>query len=386
MKVLIVAAFFEPLYGGGERQLRYLCDKLVSLDHSIELLTLGIPQTPNIDKKQGITIRRFGKINDPFDIERGYFLIYQYIYKEGAFDIAYFIPNPQLPIDSQADILKLLHKLTIPIIVRVSSSGRAVQFCMSSERAHHYYLHAQKYLCLNSDIVRELTSLNISFNKMLRIRNGVDIDRFKPIYTKQRESLRSRYFFDKYDTVFITASRPAKKKKLDHLIDFWKFLETSNFINPSRHKLLIISNKGFVYNDVISISEIEAKIKMSRTKSITLISDFDNNRINDWYSVADAYISFSQKEGMSNSCLEALSSGLPIIIPNSPCYDQFINIDKVCHAFKDLNEAKNIVVAQTEIDYSKRLQLSQYIREKAYEFNKEDTLIPIIDVMFELST
>ena len=137
------------------------------------------------------------------------------------------------------------------------------------------------------------------------IPNGVELEKFFPSQNKeQADELR-----------LITAGRLSSTKRIDMLIN----------------AVEILKNKGYKIRFTIAGSgalEQPLKQMISQKKldsCITMTGKIDSEKMPELYRDSDIYISASMTEGMSNSMLEALASGLPIVTNCCEGLDELIN-------------------------------------------------------------
>ncbi len=148
-----------------------------------------------------------------------------------------------------------------------------------------------KRVVTNSEGLKILAERSCAEQNFEVIYNGIDFEKFKP---QKREN-------NKF--TIISTSRLIKRKGINYLIDaFIKF------------------NKKYKESDLIIIGDgnlrekIEEKVIKSGLKDkINILGTIDHNNINDYYKKSDVFVLPSLNEGMSNSLLEAMSSGLAII-------------------------------------------------------------------------
>ncbi|MBN1974708.1 MAG: glycosyltransferase family 4 protein [Sedimentisphaerales bacterium] len=136
------------------------------------------------------------------------------------------------------------------------------------------------------------------------IPNGVELDKYFPAPVKpQSDELK-----------LITAGRLSSTKRIEMLI------ETVGILRKQGHKLrLNIAGSGSLeqsLKQLISQKKLDYCIEMSGRVEPAGMSDLYRN--------SDIYISATMQEGMSNSMLEAMASGLPIITTRCEGLDELI--------------------------------------------------------------
>ncbi|KKK54205.1 hypothetical protein LCGC14_3087080, partial [marine sediment metagenome] len=129
-------------------------------------------------------------------------------------------------------------------------------------------------------------------NKSVIIYNGLNLNKFK-FKGKARNDIRDKYNIKDSETVVIYTGQANKQKQTDRLLEITK-------IN-SKFKFFIVGPK---VEDLLDFGTIN--------KNVIVTGPIYRN-IEDYLSAADIFILPSKYEGLSNSLLEALSVGLPVI-------------------------------------------------------------------------
>ncbi len=142
----------------------------------------------------------------------------------------------------------------------------------------------------NSKELKELAKKTAPQQEIDVIYNGVDTEEFYP--------------HKKEDNTFtvISTSRLTERKGVSYLID--AFLEFSKEEPSSK---LIIAGSGDLKES------LESKVKEKKAESIVFLGAVEHSKLKDVYQKGDVFVIPSLNEGMSNSLLEALSSGLAVL-------------------------------------------------------------------------
>jgi len=129
-------------------------------------------------------------------------------------------------------------------------------------------------------------------NKSIIIYNGLNLNKFK-FKGRARNDIRDKYNIKDNETVVIYTGQANKQKQTDKLLEITKIYFKFKFfiVGPKVEELL---DFGTINKNVIVTGPIY-------------------NNIEDYLSAADIFILPSKHEGLSNSLLEALSVGLPVI-------------------------------------------------------------------------
>lgn len=163
-----------------------------------------------------------------------------------------------------------------------------------------------QYIALSKESVNYLTkTIKVSSLKVNHICNGVDTDLFFP--NKNRELLPDN-FRDKKSIIFGTVGRLAEVKNQTFLVDaFLQMWQSDNSLKDII-KLIIVGD-GVLKSSLIS------KVVAVGAESAVF---FTGNRsdVSQLIPQLDVFILPSLAEGISNTILEAMSSGLPVIATN----------------------------------------------------------------------
>lgn len=149
-----------------------------------------------------------------------------------------------------------------------------------------------KVVIANSADLKNLALKSMPLQKIEIIYNGVDLKEFSPSYKINKEF------------TIISTSRLIKRKGIEYLVD--------GFIQFNRE---YPNSKLFLAGDGDLKIELEKKTKKSGIKedAIKFLGRVKHNDLPKIYRKSDVFVLPSLNEGMSNSLLEAMASGLAII-------------------------------------------------------------------------
>lgn len=152
-----------------------------------------------------------------------------------------------------------------------------------------------KKVIANSDGLRKLANSSSPNQGIDLIYNGVDINEFFP-------SNNINEFF-----TIISTSRLINRKGISYLLE--AFIEFNRKYNKTK---LILVGSGDLEE------ELKSRIQLAGISSaVDFIGAINHDELPNYYKQADVFVLPSLNEGMSNSLLEAMSSGLAIVATNT---------------------------------------------------------------------
>ena len=143
--------------------------------------------------------------------------------------------------------------------------------------------------------------------RIVRIPNTIDLGRFRPATSPEREQLRALLGIPAGRTVALFAGRLSRAKGVGMLVEEWATLAADD---PDLMLLIIGSGKG-------SWDDCEDYLRQyinahSLGERVVLVGQSD--RVPDYMRAADLFIFPSEYEGFSLAVTEALASGLPSVL------------------------------------------------------------------------
>jgi glycosyltransferase involved in cell wall biosynthesis len=164
---------------------------------------------------------------------------------------------------------------------------------------------ADKFVAISDDIAEEFAAAGYGADRMIRIPNGVDLERFQPVSREAELLLRDQLGLPRKAFIFAYAGRLHRHKGLVTLLDAWRHLMA---MEKSGHLVLVGENSP----------NLGVETDLRHFVGEHLLRDtvpFAGGRADvlPWLQAADAFILPSQREGLSISLLEAMATGLPAV-------------------------------------------------------------------------
>lgn len=193
-----------------------------------------------------------------------------------------------------------------------------------------------------------LKSYDIEDEKIKIIPTGIEM----PENLSDKYKLRDYYGFDKSDKIILYLGRLAEEKNIEELIDYYDKLHIE--------KLKFILVGGGPYLD--SLKEYSKKID----KRIYFAGMVKPKEVNNYYRMADAFVSASKSETQGLTYYEAMSNGTLAICRKDLCLDHVIIDDFNGYQYKDFYDFERFLQIIFSDD-KKREELSQNARDYALE-------------------
>lgn len=219
--------------------------------------------------------------------------------------------------------------------------------------------------------------------KVLNVYNGIDLRRFNNgILNDEKAILKKKFNIEKDDVVIVFSGRLQEHKGINVLIN--AFVKLSNEIPV---KLLIIG--GFGFGDV----------KMENLKKILGINEHNDriiltgyveySDIHKYYALGDfAVLPSLCEEAFPLTTLEAMASGLPVIITDSGGMPESINSKCGIIINKDINIELSLIKEMELLinDEEQRSKMSKEARKQASKFSNSEyysNMVKCINLILE---
>ena len=193
---------------------------------------------------------------------------------------------------------KLSKKIGIPAVITIHAG---LNKKLLKPKNAKYFKNIDKVICVSNEIAEDLKSIGISENKLTVISSGIYLSEFKKADSNKISDLRDKY--SKPIIISIGVLRPAKGFK--YLIEAFKKIK-----EKFNGATLIIIGDG--------PDRIELKKQAQGIDGIHFLGRQNNDRVIEYLKAADIFVLASifmegDREGTSNSIMEAMASGLPVV-------------------------------------------------------------------------
>lgn len=305
ISVLMIAPQFRPIMGGYERAAERLSAALAMLGVGVTVITeRRQPTWPKREQIDGADVRRLPCIYRPHMhmfsslLAFGWFLLWQgrrfdvwHVHQYGlhavlALVLGKILGRPvalKLTSSAEQSIAKVIDQL--PLSRQVSTLLRRVDACVAMSR----------------ETREEAQAFGIPADRIHVLGNGVDIRVFRPATQAHRQAERAALGVVATGLV-VYVGRLSPEKNPDGLLSAWQAALPQL---PVGWKLVLVG-------DGPMLDALAKRIKADGLdKSVLLMGKRDD--VECWMRAADIFVLSSHREGLSNTTLEAMASGLPVV-------------------------------------------------------------------------
>lgn len=304
LSIGLVISLFAPKESGAERQARLQAEELCRRGHHVTVYTRSLEHLPaeqlhmKADNGGRVMIRRVIRTSN-----RGPLFGLSYIWRLGRALVA------------DRRLLDVIHThqalwesittglvrsfLKRPVIVQPASSGYdgEAQEMMRTKGAwllRRLAVRNRPFACISDDIAREWQNLGVPAKSLFKAASGVDINQYRPAARPPMSDPKG------FQAVF--TGRLHGQKQVDLLIRAWpQVLKTAKARllivgdGPLRQELTSLRDQlGLTENEIAFAGRLEDPAEALRQSDLFLLP--------------------SRAEGMSNSLLEAMATGLPCVV------------------------------------------------------------------------
>ncbi len=172
-------------------------------------------------------------------------------------------------------------------------------------RAFRILRGAGAFVVLNDEIAGQLTRAGIPATRVVRIPNGVDVERIAPATPKLRSEARRRLGLPEAETVLAVVGRLVPGKDVPCV------LQALAQLRPEARPWLVVAGDGPQRRSLEA-----AAAALGIADRVRLLGEVED--VAGVLAAADLFVSASRSEGMSNAVLEAWAAGLMTLLSRVP--------------------------------------------------------------------
>ena len=304
LRILMVSPQFRPITGGYERAAERLSTSLAAAGHEVEVVTERRKSDwPRLEVSEGVTLRRIPVLHRRGIHSLTSILSFSFFFltRGRRFDL-YHVHQYGWPaaIASAAGLL-----FGKPVFLKITNTGHqgidaALPRGTFGEMLRRLHLKVSCCIVTSSRAADEAKSFGFPQEKICQIPNPLETGIFRPLTAASATDIRKELGLDgKF--VVICAARLTAQKNHAMLIRAWDI-----FTTQFKDAELILLGGGPLEDEIRALAAESARPETIRVNGQT-------NEPLRWYQGANVYALSSDVEGLSNSLMEALSSGLPVV-------------------------------------------------------------------------
>lgn len=145
------------------------------------------------------------------------------------------------------------------------------------------------------------------------VRNGVDIDEYTMPTISEKKTIRKELGLSEDAFIFAYSGPMIERKNVGFLLDVF-----SKQFKGNNNVVLLLLGGGTLLENYQSLYGNICNIKFQGNV----------NNVSHYLKACDAYVSTSKSEGLPNSVLEAMATGLPVILSDIEQHLEIYNVDK----------------------------------------------------------
>ncbi|MEK7817905.1 MAG: glycosyltransferase family 4 protein [Actinomycetota bacterium] len=330
MKICFVYEYYHPHVGGGEMLMQLLAEGLVRRGHQASVVTAQLPGTKKEENINGVEVYR---VPVPAIGDRYWFTIFSLrkVMEVGArADIIHTATyNGAISSWIVARIKKkptviITHEVLNRLWFRVGINPLAAAGFFLFEKVV-LMLPFDSYSCNSQSTMKALTSAGIAGDKAFLAYPGIDYDLFSPANGEQRnktrEEIRRQLGIDEDTFLYLYTGRPGVLKGVEFLIR--AVPEIRQKIPGARLLLLLSKKPRSKYKEVTQL------VKSLAPADILLHSQVERHELPLYFQAADCIVVPSLNEGFGFTCVEACTSGTPVVATRAGSLPEVVSGDHV---------------------------------------------------------
>jgi glycosyltransferase involved in cell wall biosynthesis len=304
LSLIMIIRQFYPLIGGTEKQAALLARKLQERGCSIKLITARLSKVWKKNELiEGLEVVRLPspRIRVLGTLIYVLSLIY-YLFKHRKHYDCIHVHRADYDAVIAITVGRLIGK---KVLIKLACSGpfgdlECLRRSPITRLALWIISKAQRVIAVNEDIKKELLQIGLKTDSISMIPNGVDSKIFKPSETIPLSKKKMVTY----------VGRLHEQKGVEYLLRSWAMLAERFRLADSSFELnLNIIGEGPLLEKLVNLAgelNIENRVNFLGTV----------NNVAESFQRSDVFVNASLNEGISNSLLEAMACGLPIVATN----------------------------------------------------------------------
>lgn len=179
-------------------------------------------------------------------------------------------------------------------------------------------------------VLDTLTNYGVK-STMRIIPTGINVDKFT---TKGKDDIRKKYGISNDQPLMLSLSRLSFEKNISGLIALFP-----SILKQLPNTVLMIVGDG------PSKDDLERQVKVSNLEqNVIFTGEINNELVNSYYQAADVFASTSSSESQGLTYIEAMASGLPVVVGATPYTNELLNRESLGATYNNNDEFISEVV------------------------------------------
>jgi glycosyltransferase involved in cell wall biosynthesis len=169
---------------------------------------------------------------------------------------------------------------------------------------------ADRVVSISHELTRAYLDTGLSTAKLVEIVNGVDQNRFRPVFEDEKRRLRSLLGLSEDRVIAIFVGGIFRRKGIDLLIEVWGKLKVAGDSHCPTLLLVGPTEIAAVQNNAEFIRWTRNRVQeLGLERDVRFVGRVEN--VEQYLQAADLFVFPSRSEGMPSALLEAMACGLP---------------------------------------------------------------------------
>ncbi len=230
----------------------------------------------------------------------------------------------------------------------------------------------RSWLFSNADIVKSISPAlskaykisGMPIEKLREVPIPVNISKFHPLGKNEKINLRKKLGFKKDTTIILCVGAIIKRKGIDLLIkSFSRYINKYSF----NATLVLIGPTADNKENLQFYNKMKKLANDFNIEKYIIFTGIKNN-VDEYMKISDLFVLLSEREGLPNVLLEAMSTGLPVITLSIPGISEYIIKNRIDGIIVNKKNPDKIALEIEDL-------LNNYDLYKSISVNARETVI-----------
>ena len=368
MKILVVCSYYPPHLGGLEIVAQQHAERLAKRGHVVTVLTSMVDTAEVSGIVNGVSVVRLAT-NNFFENRFGVpFPLFSFRFLGQAFrevrsvDVVhvhdvFYLSSFLAALAAHWYKKPLVLMQHVEIIAHPSRLVMFIQKVVFATTGAYIFKRSKKILTLNNRVDDFLLRRGILVDKIVAIANGVDSEKFKPVFPLRKADLKKKFGLDTNKNAVLFVGRFVPKKGFEKLIA----------AKDSKYQIVFAGGQG----------------PHESNSELIFLGKLSQDQLAEVYQAADIFALPSEGEGFPLSVQEAMSAGLPIITTNDYGYGRYKFDTRNIILLDDLSpEHIKDIISTLVSDNNRMMAMSEYSRQYATTNFDWDVIITSLEELY----